>query len=303
MVMLPKKISFVSGNFNLLHPGHLRLLRFAAEISDELVVAVNPDGTPGVTVPCAERLQNVMALDIVTRALVLGEPLEDCLAELKPNFVVKGKEFENQDNKEEAVLAQYGGKLIFSSGEMQFSSMGMLESEFKNSIIPNIHRPLAYIKHHEINPAKLRKYLQNFGRTRMLVIGDLIVDDYIDCEPLGMSQEDPTIVVSPISTKRFIGGAGIVSAHASSLGATVEFVTVTGDDKISRYSHRFFKDNKINYYAHLDKTRPTTLKQRYRANGKALLRINHLRQHDISKEQCQILIDHIKHFPLTFFGY
>ena len=51
-----ERMSFVSGNFNVLHPGHLRLLKFAAEISDKLVVGVNPDDAPGVTMPSALRL-------------------------------------------------------------------------------------------------------------------------------------------------------------------------------------------------------------------------------------------------------
>jgi bifunctional ADP-heptose synthase (sugar kinase/adenylyltransferase) len=42
-------VAFVSGNFNVVHPGHLRLLRFAAEQADILVVGINPDFTPGVT--------------------------------------------------------------------------------------------------------------------------------------------------------------------------------------------------------------------------------------------------------------
>ena len=35
-----------------------------------------------------------------------------------------------------------------------------------------------------------------------------------------MSQEDPTIVVTPVLTERFIGGAAIVAAHARGLGVT-----------------------------------------------------------------------------------
>jgi len=37
---LNKRIIFVSGNFNIIHPGHLRLLRFAKECGDYLVVGV-----------------------------------------------------------------------------------------------------------------------------------------------------------------------------------------------------------------------------------------------------------------------
>ena len=38
-----RRIVFVSGNFNIVHPGHLRLLQFAAECGDFLAVGVNAD--------------------------------------------------------------------------------------------------------------------------------------------------------------------------------------------------------------------------------------------------------------------
>ena len=38
---------FASGHFNVLHPGHLRLLRFAKEIGGHLVVAVESDRIAG----------------------------------------------------------------------------------------------------------------------------------------------------------------------------------------------------------------------------------------------------------------
>ena len=66
--------------------------------------------------------------------------------------------------------------------------------------------------------------------------GETIIDDYIDCTALGMSQEDPTIVVKPIEKKRFLGGAAIVAAHAKSLGATVEFVTQLGRDEEAKFT-------------------------------------------------------------------
>src|SRR3546814_17880212 len=73
-------------------------------------------------------------------------------------------------------------------------------------------------------------YTMLFRSLRVLVIGDLIVDTYIDCDTLGMSQEDPTIVVAPIEQKTFVGGAGIVAAHAQALGAEVDLITVCGAD-------------------------------------------------------------------------
>jgi len=59
------KIVFVSGNFNVVHPGHLRLLQFAAECGDFLVVGVSHDGVAGATLPELMRLEGVKAISFV----------------------------------------------------------------------------------------------------------------------------------------------------------------------------------------------------------------------------------------------
>ncbi len=56
------------------------------------------------------------------------------------------------------------------------------------------------------------------------MIGDLIIDEYVTCDAVGMSQEDPTIVVTPMMTRTFVGGAGAVAAHARGLGADVKLL-------------------------------------------------------------------------------
>src|SRR3954451_17760601 len=93
-----EKIVFVSGNFNVVHPGHLRLLKFAAEAGDFLVVGVNPDTSSGVTLPAEMRLEGVRAISLVNHAFLLKEPPVSFIAKLQPDVVVKGKEFETLDN-------------------------------------------------------------------------------------------------------------------------------------------------------------------------------------------------------------
>ena len=88
-----KTIAFVSGNFNVVHPGHLRLLKFAAEQADVLVVGVNSDKVAGVTVPQDMRLENVRSISMVDHAVGLDASADVLIAALKPNVVVKGKEF------------------------------------------------------------------------------------------------------------------------------------------------------------------------------------------------------------------
>ncbi len=84
-----QRAAFVSGNFNVLHPGHLRLLRFAAENGDILVVGVNPDNAPGVTVPADMRLEGVRSNMLVDYAFLLDEPPHAFIARLKPEIVVR----------------------------------------------------------------------------------------------------------------------------------------------------------------------------------------------------------------------
>lgn len=279
-----KTVVFVSGNFNVVHPGHLRLLRFAAECGDILVVGLNDDATAGVSVPESLRLEGIRAISLVDYAFVLREPSESFIAKLKPAIVVKGKEHENRSNSEAVVTASYGGKLLFSSGESSFSSLDLLHREYFEANYSSIKKPSDYPRRHGFEIASLKADLAKMNGMRVLVIGDLIVDEYITCDPIGMSQEDPTIVVTPIESKKFVGGAGIVAAHARGLGAEVRYFTVTGADATAKFADEKLDEYGVRVEVFRDESRPTTLKQRFRADGKTLLRVSHLRQHDVSAE-------------------
>jgi rfaE bifunctional protein kinase chain/domain len=284
--MTQKKVVLVTGNFNVVHPGHLRLLRFAKECGDRLIVAVKSDALAGLDahVPESLRLEGVKSNSLVDEAFITTESIADLITKLRPDIIVKGKEHEGQDNPELAVLKSYGGNLLFSSGETIFSSLDLIRREFQKFDTKTISLPQQYIKRHEINISRLIKIIQNYANLKVGVIGDLIIDEYITCQPLGMSQEDPTIVVTPIDSVRFIGGAGIVAAHASGLGASVKFFSIVGPDEVGKYAADQL--NQLGIVAHIlcDETRPTTLKQRYRSKGKSLLRVSHLHEGAISQK-------------------
>src|ERR1700754_5159812 len=231
-----KSIAFISGNFNVVHPGHLRLLKFAAEQADLLVVGVNPDTAPGVTVPQQIRLENVCSISMVDYAVSLNVPAETFIASLKPNVVVKGKEYEHRENAEQAVVDAYGGRLVFSSGELRFASLSLVERDFTNVDVSSIIKPLDFPNRHGFELRELKSTLAKMAGMRVLVIGDLIVDEYVTCDAVGMSQEDPTIVVTPIVTKTFVGGAGVVASHARGLGADVTYCSIVGEDEAAKFA-------------------------------------------------------------------
>ena len=274
------KIVFVSGSFNVLHPGHLRLLRFAKECGDRLIVAVQSDRLAGNAAHVHEhlRLEGMKSIAWVDETFIFDQPLTELIEHLRPDIVVKGKEHELNFNSELAVIEKYGGSLIFSSGETIFSSLDLIRKEFQVLDFESITQPLEFLLRHQIKPSRLIELLQQFSRLKLCVVGDLIIDEYITCDPLGMSQEDPTIVVTPIDSIRFVGGAGIVAEHAAGLGAKVDFVSVTGNDEAREFALASLAAAGVSAQLLVDDGRPTTLKQRYRSKGKSLLRVSHLHQ-------------------------
>jgi len=279
------KTIFVSGNFNILHPGHLRLLRFASELGDKLIVAVNSDqrGGDGVLVPEALRLEGLKANIWVDEVFIMDNPVTETIYQIKPDIVVKGKEHEDLINPELDAVESYGGKLIFSSGEAIFSSIDLISKDLRYSAKSTIALPKDFLSRHNFTLDDYNKILLNFTNLKVGVIGDLIVDEYITCDPLGMSQEDPTIVVTPIDSTKFVGGAGIVAAHAAGLGAKVEFISVAGEDDAYQFSKDFLVSKGVKTNIFIDESRPSTLKQRYRSKGKTLLRVSKLHQGAISQ--------------------
>jgi rfaE bifunctional protein kinase chain/domain len=283
------RIVFVSGNFNILHPGHLRLLRFASECGDYLVVGVFGQTSSGTFLPEELRLESVQSINWVDHAFLMHDPPELFVKELQPAIVVKGKEHETQFNSEAEVVANYGGKLLFSSGDLIFSSVDLMRREWREFSPSTIRKPNDYLGRHGITATAAVKALNRMEGLRVCVIGDIIVDEYITCDPIGMSQEDPTIVVVPIHNDKFVGGAGIVAAHAKGLGAQVSFFSVQGTDETASYVRDTINSYGVEAHIHADDSRPTTLKQRFRAGNKTLLRVSHLRQHEINADLREML--------------
>jgi rfaE bifunctional protein kinase chain/domain len=293
--MKMKKI-LVTGRFNVLHPGHIRLLRFAKECGDVLIVGVESDLLSGkeAHVPEDLRLEGILSNSLVDEAYIIRNSVEMFIEEIKPNILVKGKEHENAFNPEIAVLKKFGGKLLFSSGETFFSSIDLLNKEEKSERRSITRLPNDFLNRHFFDKKRLKTITNGFNELRVCVIGDLIVDEYINCQPLGMSQEDPTIVVTPIDTKKFIGGAGIVAAHAAGLGSKVEFISVAGNDISRKFAVEILKNFKVDTSIFIDKNRPTTLKQRYRSRGKSMLRVSYLHQDAISIELQKKILARVK---------
>ncbi len=280
-----KKTVFIAGNFIVLHPGHIRLFQFAKEIGQKLIVGVYADQYHGTEYLVSEdmRLEGVMNNVLVDEALIIDEPIVDVIRKLKPDIVVKGKEHEGRENIEAVALEEYSGRLVFTSGETEFSTLNLLADQLMTKPFSIRDVPSEYRLNHQISTDAIKAILNKFDTLRIAVIGDLIIDEYIECQPLGMSQEDACLVVTPTNSIKFVGGAGIVALHAAGLGAKTYFISVSGDDELHDYAMSHLSDE-LEAIIIKDESRPTTLKQRFRAKNQSQLRVNRLHQNNISLE-------------------
>ena len=286
---------FVSGTFNVLHPGHLRLLKFAKENGSRLVVGVFTDRVAGTAahVPQEFRLEAVKMNGLVDETFFIDGPVEDVILQMKPALVVKGREYRLQENPEQKAVESYGGKLLFSSGDVVFTSLDLIRREISSQLQQSIALPKEFMARRKVTPEALIDLMTKFKGLKVVVVGDVIADEYISCDPLGMSEEDPTIVVTPISSKTFIGGAAIVAAHAASLGAKVQFFSVVGEDQSAKFCREELSKFGVDHHLLVDNSRPTTLKQRFRSRSKTLLRVSHLVQRSIDEPLQRELVKYV----------
>jgi rfaE bifunctional protein kinase chain/domain len=274
---------FVFGDFYVLHPGHIRFLKFAASCGDKLYVGIN-NSQPNPHFPTPkERLETLRSLNLKAEIFIITTGLKDVVKQLRPNILVKGKEHSKNHNEEEAWLLAWGGQLLFASGESTYFSDELLPSKTID-FDRHWNYPIEYMARHNCDERHLTAIIEDFQTKKIIVIGDLIIDEYVNCNALGMSQEDPTLVVSPQDSKKFLGGAGIVASHARSLGAKVNFISVTGNDEAAQFAQKLLNTYGVQSKLFTDSSRPTTLKQRYRVANKTMLRVSHLRQHEISRK-------------------
>jgi rfaE bifunctional protein kinase chain/domain/rfaE bifunctional protein nucleotidyltransferase chain/domain len=278
------------GCFDILHPGHLRHLAWAKQQGDILIVSVSADsvvnkGLLRPYVPQDLRAENLAALEVVDYVTIDDHEWAGPLLELlKPNIYTKGKEFENVHSgrigRERQLVESYGGHVRFSSGDVVYSSTRIIE-DLKDRLDPGIEVVNAFAIRHNITVVGVQQTVGRMRDKRVLVVGDAIVDKYIHCDRIGMSADAPVIVVRPLESDTFLGGAGVVARHVNSLGGSAHFCSVIGKDTDGEYVRNELQHRQVSAELIIDSTRPTTTKTRYLCDGKKLLNVNQFRDFDL----------------------
>lgn len=288
-----KKIVLCYGHFNVIHPGHLRFLSYAKANGDFVICSIM--GTEELAednrqnfFSQEERSNGVANLELIDAVVKSDNNILEIICSLAPHIYLKGKEFEDQPElvaKEKKAVEDAGGKIVFSSGAVEYSSAKFFSGYEPRKLFRKSYDAfLESCKKHDVNLERLKLAPERFKNLKMVVIGDTIVDQFVACDPLGLSSEAPVMVVRELNSKQYMGGAAIISQHVQSLGAQCTYVSVLGPDEPGRFVEESLNQSSVRNFLLRDESRPTTFKIRYVVGHQKVLRVSRLSQHNIPKE-------------------
>jgi len=116
------RVGFTNGCFDLLHPGHLSVLRHAASVCDRLVVGLNTDASvkrlKGKTRPIndeAARALMLASLHMVDRVVLFGEETpEDLIRAVRPDVMIKGADYAGKPLAGADFIEAIGGEVVLA---------------------------------------------------------------------------------------------------------------------------------------------------------------------------------------------
>lgn len=113
-----------------------------------------------------------------------------------------------------------------------------------------------------------------FSKTRILVIGDVMLDRYNWGSVRRISPEAPVPVVRVLDKSMVLGGAGNVASNLAGLGCGVDVIGLCGEDEAGSALCDLFLKKNIAVSLIKDTSRTTTVKTRIMAKGQQLFRLD-----------------------------
>lgn len=285
-----KKVIMCHGTFDVVHPGHVRHLLYAKTKADVVIASLTADehikkGNMRPYVPEALRAMNLAALEMVDYVVVDRDPTPlQNLALIQPDYFAKGYEYtagtvHPKTQEEIAVLESYGGEIIFTPGDIVYSSSALIELAPPSIAVEKL---MTLMQAEGVSFQDLRDTLNKLKGLKVHVVGDTIVDSYTYCSMIGGMTKTPTMSVRFERKVDYVGGAGVVAKHLRAAGAEVTFSTVLGNDAYKNFVLDDLNAFGVHCLPIIDETRPTTNKNAIVAETYRMLKVDTLDNRSIS---------------------
>jgi len=300
-----KKVIMCHGTFDLVHPGHIRHLIYAKSKGDILVASLTSDthitkANYRPFVPQALRAMNLAALEIVDYVIIDDNPKPlESIRFLQPDFFAKGYEYQkgsvNPKTQEEIdALESYGGEMIFTPGDIVYSSSHIIETGPPDLGADKLH---ALLEGEGIPFSELTKTLDSFHGVKVHVVGDMIVDSYTYCTLIGGNTKTPTFSLRHDQQVDFVGGAGVVAKHMKAAGAEVTLTTMVGEDALGEFVRKDLEKAGVRCVPLVSSSRQTTQKNLFTAGGYRMLKVDKLDNRPISGKNIAYFTEAIRNTP------
>ena len=293
------------GVFDLVHPGHIRHLVYAKEKADILIASLTADAhitkaSYRPFVPQELRALNLAALEMVDYVIVDPNPTPlQNIARLQPDYFAKGYEYASgginpKTQQEVETLESYGGEILFTPGDIVYSSSHLIESGPPDIALEKL---LALMEGEGLGFDRLHEILEQFEGQEVHVVGDTIVDSLTYTTMIGGMTKTPTPSVRFDSRVDFVGGAAIVAKHLRAAGAEVTFSTILGDDVLKDFVLEDLATAGVRVLPIIDHARPTTHKNAYVCGDYRLLKVDTLDNRSISDAQADQFVTNLGEAP------
>lgn len=324
------KVVFTNGIFDVLHPGHIQLLKFAKSLGEKLIVGINSDRATkilkGEGRPVNDektRKAILESLDMVDEVVIFDDiKTFDIVRQLRPNILVKGGEWTAEQVRERdqvppeieiKVCPLVGGFSTTNTlKRVQERNEPVEYDKQKYNQTVTTKAPTQDSQTEEINWDFLKEtpavdprleIINSFENKRILLVGDVILDAYVYGKAVCKSLDTPTIEAEEVKTAVTYGGVGLIANNILELGGAVTLFSVVGDDQEGKYYDNFLH-SKLTKKIVIDGNRKTTVKKRYWIDGYKLLQLNQVTNEpinfEIEKEILEMMEGQIQQADLIF---
>ena len=259
-----KRIVLCHGVFDLLHYGHLKHLEESKKLGDILIVSTTNDKfiNKSPKSPLYNQKQRSYYLDNISFVdFVVVTPYQDAIEiinRVKPNIYCKGIEYKDVKKhydkniiNDEKIVKKNGGTIHYV-GRSLFSTSKLLNNRFSN----NNFNYSGIQSFTEVN-----NIFDDVKNTRVLVLGELIFDNYKFVELLGVASKSSVLSCKLIKEDFYFGGAGAVYNHLKNFVKNISLVSVAGEEKKFKEIIKKNINNKSKVFS--EKKFKTICKQRY----------------------------------------
>jgi len=236
-----KKIVQCHGTFDLLHPGHIFHFEEAKALGDILVITITAEeyvnkgpGRPYFNDQL--RVKYLSSLEYVDYVVIVPFPVAvEAIKCVRPHIYCKGKEYENPQidvtgniYDDIKTVERLGGQVHYV-GSVVFSSTKLLNNHFE--VHPPQMKEFCKKLAAKYTQSQFRKIVDGFRDLKVLIIGDIIFDQYSSVKVQGLTSKNRIISTRFLSEETQAGGALAVFRHVKQFTPNIKLISLVGTEE------------------------------------------------------------------------